>query len=239
MRGASVLDLLALGALLVGLPAATLLQLRHLEGLDIRPLPVYLSSAITLLLMGGACLALAARRGGPGAIGLVPMAPDALVAWTAGLTVALLAMLVLFRIVAGAVGARESPLLRRILPRTGKERTAFVGLSMAAGVGEELAYRGYAITLLAGAMGGLGAGVLSSLVFGVLHAYQGRLGVLRATTLGGLLAWGFLAAGSLWPPILAHAAVDVVAGTLLAERLLVPGADNGVGEGDGTPGRAP
>lgn len=238
MTGAPLLDLVAAGALLVGLPALTLLQLRHAEGMEIRPLPVYLSSALTLLLMGGACLALGARRGGLAGVGLVPLPFRPLLAWSVVLTVAGLAVLLLFRVLAGALGARETPLLRRLLPRTGRERAAFVGLSIAAGVGEELAYRGYLVTLLAPALGGLGAGALTSAVFGMLHAYQGALGIVRTATLGGLLAWGFLASGSLWPPIVAHAALDVLAGTALAERLMVPGADSGVSEGEGTPQRA-
>lgn len=236
---ASLLDVSAAAALLVGLPALTLLQLRHLDGLEIRPLQVYLSSAITLFLLGGASLALGARRGGLDAVGVVSLPPGALFAWTVGLTAGGLAVLVLFRVLAGAVGARETPFLRRLLPRTGRERVAFVGLSIAAGVGEELAYRGYLITLLAPALGGPGAAVLTSAVFGVLHAYQGLLGIVRTATLGGLLAAGFLLSGSLWPPILAHALLDVLAGTTLAERLMVPDTDTGVSTADGMPGRAP
>ncbi len=239
MTGASLLDLMAAGVLLVGLPVLTLLQNRQMEGVEIRPLPVYVGSAITLLLMGGACLALGARRGGIGGVGLVAMAPGTLLAWGVGLTAASLTVLLLFRALAAALGAQESPLLRRILPRTGRERAAFVGLSIAAGVGEELAYRGYLVTLLAPALGGLGAGALTSAVFGLLHAYQGTLGIVRTATLGGLLAWGFLASGSLWPAILAHALLDVLAGTVLAERLMVPGTDSGVSETEGSPGRVP
>jgi membrane protease YdiL (CAAX protease family) len=126
------------------------------------------------------------------------------------------------------LGLRESPLLRTLLPRTGRERAAFVALAVTAGVGEELAYRGYVISVLAGLLGPVGAAVLSSVVFGVLHAYQGPLGVARTAALGGLLAWGFLASGSLWPPIAAHALLDVVLGVALAERMMVPEDPSGV-----------
>jgi membrane protease YdiL (CAAX protease family) len=93
-------------------------------------------------------------------------------------------------------------------------------LSVAAGVGEETAYRGYATTVLGGLMGSPGAAAVTSLVFGVLHGYQGWLGTARTALMGGLLAWGFLAAGSLWPPIVAHTAVDLLAGIVLGEKLL-------------------
>ena len=70
--------------------------------------------------------------------------------------------------------------------------------------------------------------MISSLVFGLLHVYQGPLGILRTATLGGLLAWGFLATGSLWPSIVAHAALDVLLGIFLAERMMVPPDPSGV-----------
>ena len=66
------------------------------------------------------------------------------------------------------------------------------------------------------------AAVVSTAVFGIMHAYQGSMGVARTTLMGGVLAWGFLASGSLWPPILAHVLIDVLAGIVLGERLLVP-----------------
>jgi len=46
--------------------------------------------------------------------------------------------------------------------------------------------------------------------------------------LGGALAWGFLASGSLWPAIVAHALIDVLAGVVLGERLLSPPRATGV-----------
>jgi membrane protease YdiL (CAAX protease family) len=233
-------DLLALAVLLVVLPVLTLAQLRHLGEVEIRPLPVYVSSAVTALFLGGLSLAVGARHGGWSGVGLRPLPTGVLLAWSAGLAGGGVAVLFLFRAVAGRLELREKPLLRALLPRTSRERTAFVGLSMAAGVGEELAYRGYAITLLAGVLGGFGAAVLTSVVFGVMHAYQGVLGVVRTAMLGGLLAWGFLTAGSLWPAMLAHAAIDVLAGTVLTDRLVVPDKDSGVPEEeDGTPATPP
>ena len=37
-------------------------------------------------------------------------------------------------------------------------------------------------------------------VFGAMHVYQGWIGVVRTALRGGVLAGGFLASGSLWPP---------------------------------------
>lgn len=238
MSGSALPDVLLLALLLGVLPVVSVVQLRYLEAVDIEPLPVYLSSAVTLVILGGASLAVGARQGGLAAVGMVSLAPGPLVAWAGGLTFAGLALLLLFRALGGAVGASETRILRLLLPRTRAERAAFTGLSLAAGAGEEMAYRGYAIPVLAAWMGPLAAAALTSVVFGLLHGYQGRLGVVRTTALGGLLAWGFLGSGSLWPPILAHAALDVLAGTLLADRLMVPAAPGGVDPERKTPSSA-
>jgi membrane protease YdiL (CAAX protease family) len=64
--------------------------------------------------------------------------------------------------------------------------------------------------------------VLTSVVFGILHGYQGLLGTVRTTLMGGTLAWGFLASGSLLPAIVAHTLIDLVAGLLLGDWLLPP-----------------
>jgi membrane protease YdiL (CAAX protease family) len=69
-------------------------------------------------------------------------------------------------------------------------------------------------------IGTFGAAVLTTVVFGILHGYQGRLGILRTGVMGGVLAWGFLASGSLWPPIIAHTLIDLLAGIVFGERLL-------------------
>jgi len=149
--------------------------------------------------------------------------------WSLGLSAAGLATLFAFRWVLAAAGRRESAILRELLPRSGPERGVFVLLSLTAGLCEELAYRGYAITALAPVAGSAGAALLTSLVFGILHGYQGLLGVVRTAIVGGILAWGFLASGSLLPAIIAHALIDLVAGLALGEILL---------PADETPGRA-
>jgi membrane protease YdiL (CAAX protease family) len=222
------MDSIALAVLLGLLPALSVAQLHLMEGVQIERIPAYVSSAITLVVLGGGCLLVGIRKGGPAAVGLVSLSPASLAGWGAGLAMAGLALMLAFRRMATGLGLREARVLRELLPRTSRERWIFGGLSLAAGLGEEMAYRGYALTVLAGVVGTGVAAVVTSLVFGVLHAYQGGLGMLRACALGGILAWGFLAAGSLWPAMVAHALLDVMAGIVLAERLMVPEARVGV-----------
>jgi len=215
-------DAAALAVLLVFLPVLSVVQARMLRRIEVERTGAYVSSALSLLALGGGAWVVGSRHGGAPALGLVPLPWRVFAAWTLGLVVGGLVVTVAFRVAGRGLGLGESRLLRDLLPRTGKERAVFAGLSVAAGVGEELAYRGYVIPVLAGLVGSPVAAALSSVVFGVLHAYPGPLGVGRTAILGGVLAWGFLASGSLWPPMAAHAFLDVLLGMALAERMMVP-----------------
>ena len=224
-------DAVLLGVLLALVPMLSLAQLPLIEGEPVDRMPAYWGSIVMLGVLGLASLLVGARDGGPAALGLVALPLPAVAAWAAMLTAGGLAVILVFRRLATAVGTADSPLLRELLPRTPAERRVFLLLSMTAGLAEEVAYRGYVIPALAPLVGTGGAAVLGSVAFGVVHGYQGMLGVVRTALVGGLLAWGFLASGSLWPAILAHASIDVLAGLVLGERLLSHGTASGVDRG--------
>jgi membrane protease YdiL (CAAX protease family) len=220
--GLALPDTITIGILLVALPAFALAQLPLVADTPVDRLPAYWGTIATLWLIGTAGWLVGTRVGGPAAIGVEWLPVGSLVTWSAGLTLAGLAMMLAFRQLAIATGRVESPMLRALLPRSREERAVFALLSIAAGVGEEVAYRGYAIPVLAPILGWPGAVVLTSLVFGILHGYQGVLGMVRTALMGAILAWGFLASGSLVPAIVAHTLIDLLAGLLLGERLLPP-----------------
>lgn len=219
--GMPLMDAILLGVLLAAVPLLAVAQLPLTEGLEIERLPAYWSSIATLWVLGTACWFVGARDGGPAALGLVGLHPLDLTTWTLALTGAGLGLIAVFHGIARMAGVLDSDLLQQLLPTTKREKGVFALLSVAAGTGEELAYRGYAIPVLAPILGLNGAAVLSTVVFGVVHAYQGVLGIIRTTLMGGVLAWGFLASGSLWPSILAHTLIDLIAGIALGDRLLV------------------
>lgn len=229
--GLSWADAATLGLVLVLLPILGVAQVRLLGDLEIQRLPVYVSSFVTLVVLGGLCAIMGWRRGGPGGLGFSAMSWSDFAMWTIGLTLAGLGILFVFRRALVALGLHEAEVVEALIPRTREERFAFAALSVAAGVGEEIAYRGYAIAALAPATGVAGAAVLTTVVFGVLHAYQGPQGMVRAGLLGGVLAWGLLVGGSLWPPIVAHALLDILAGIFLADRLVVRRDPGGVAAG--------
>ncbi len=235
VAGVPIVDSVLLALILVALPTLTLVQLPAIHGLAIERLPAYWGSIGTLWLLGTACWFVGTRDGGAAALGAVGMAPGPMLAWGLGLAVAGLATVLVFRQVAGWLRVEETPILRELLPRTGQERVVFALLSVAAGTGEEIAFRGYAIPLLVPLLGVPGGVVLTSVVFGVLHAYQGGLGMVRTGVMGAVLAWGFLASGSLWPPVIAHTLIDLAGGILLGDWLTSPPSERGVGSGPNTP----
>ena len=51
--------------------------------------------------------------------------------------------------------------------------------------------------------------IVTSLVFGLAHSYQGPAGMARVSLVGLALAGLYLLSGSLWLPIVAHAILDL------------------------------
>lgn len=225
-----LLDSLYLSALLCLLPALAVAQVVALGDVEVDRLQAYGGSVVALVLLTGTTLLVGTRSDGAVALGLTSLPAGALIGWSALLLGGGLATLLVYRVAAGALGIVESPLLRVLIPRTPREKASFAMLSGWAGVGEEVTYRGYATLSLVPLLGPVGAAAVTSAVFGVLHAYQGVIGVLRTATLGAILAWGLLASGSLWPAMVAHVLIDLIGGLVLADRLMGPDPPRGVGE---------
>jgi len=104
--------------------------------------------------------------------------------------------------------------MSRLLPETREERWWFAGISISAGVCEEVLCRGFMFRYLDGIALHLGLGstvLLGAAIFGINHIYQGNAGVIK-TGLAGLAFGGlFVVTGSLLLPMLVHAAVDLQA----------------------------
>lgn len=107
-------------------------------------------------------------------------------------------------------------------PRNAAERRALMVLAANAGICEELFFR-LALPLVAtAATGSAWTGiVLALLVFGIMHAYQGWLGIAATTAVGALFWAIFLASGSLLPAIVAHVVWNLVA---LLRPTMMPGS---------------
>jgi len=103
--------------------------------------------------------------------------------------------------------------LHLFMPRTPGERRLWVTLAVAAGISEEVTYRGVMYAVLAGVTGsGVAAALIASVIFGVSHSVQGwkSAGVI---TIIALLLHGLVAlSGTLLLAIAIHALYDAVAG---------------------------
>lgn len=100
-----------------------------------------------------------------------------------------------------------------LLPHTRGERRGFAVVSITAGICEEVLFRGFVMWYFAG-WGIVAAVAVSSLFFGLGHIYLGVPHVLRTAIIGLVFAFIVLAAGSLWPAIIIHAAIDLNSGDL-------------------------
>jgi uncharacterized protein len=214
-------DVVALPVFYLFLPALAVAQLPLLETERFERLPVYVGSAAAILFLGWIGLALGLRVAGPEGLGLTLLPGGELLAWSLGLTAAGLVLIFVFHPVDRRTRGPHHRILADLLPRTSGERAGFLGLSAAAGTGEELAYRGYAlvgIQLLG--VGVWPAALLSSVAFGFLHAYQGPVGIVRTGVIGFVLAVPVVVTGSIVPSMIAHALIDVVAGLVLGGWLV-------------------
>jgi membrane protease YdiL (CAAX protease family) len=102
--------------------------------------------------------------------------------------------------------------VRFIIPHTAAELRLFTAVSITAGICEELLYRGFLIGYLSHWMGVIQAALLSSLLFGVAHLYQGLRGILLTGAIGVFMSGIYLVSGSLYLPMIIHAAVDLSSG---------------------------
>lgn len=225
-----LLDSVYLMFLCVALPALSIAQLPLLESAAVARVPAYVGSAGSILVLGSVALFLGLHALGAQTMGLTSVGVGTLMLWTPALLAVAVAILFVFHWGGTALGVRESPVLRELLPRTAGEKALFIFLSLCAGVGEELAFRGYAIPTVSRLLGSdVLALLLTCVPFGLVHVYQGRVGVVRSYLLGLALGASFLITDSLWPAMLAHAGIDILGGLVLGDRLLGPVASDGQG----------
>jgi membrane protease YdiL (CAAX protease family) len=164
-------------------------------------------------------------------------ATRAFLASDAGLPVAIaVGVLVLAGLVLPVVLLRhpldEAPAIgdiRALLPRTRGELPYGAGLSLSAGVFEELLFRLGLPALVFAVTGDALVGFLgATLLFGVLHVYQGPLGIVFSTVLGAIFVMLYLVTGSIVVPIVLHVVIDLRSMVLIPialGRILTPRAD--------------
>jgi membrane protease YdiL (CAAX protease family) len=109
---------------------------------------------------------------------------------------------------------RLADIARKLMPQNLVEALPFVALVCTVSVCEEFLYRGFVFAAFQRVFAGSAVAAIfgSSILFGIGHFYQGRRGVANTFVLGAIFAGVRFWTGSLAPSMLAHLAVDLVAG---------------------------
>lgn len=124
-------------------------------------------------------------------------------------------------------------LAERIFPQSRVEMLPYFALAVTAGLCEEFLYRGFALAaIIRGGSPVWGAVVISSVLFGLAHIYQGRGGSVSTMLLGALFGTARIVYHSLVPVALWHSAVDLVAG-VAGPRYLTQPLDSAPKRGNG------
>lgn len=97
-----------------------------------------------------------------------------------------------------------------MLPRNRAEVLYGAGISLAAGIGEELFFRLLLPMLLAPLIGSIAGVTVAIILFGVVHSYQGWKGIVTTSVLGVLLTVMYLMSGSLFVAMAFHLTIDAV-----------------------------
>lgn len=122
----------------------------------------------------------------------------------------------------GSKRLRERTLQRRskalsFIPANAQELFHFIFLAIAAGIGEEIIFRGYLINYLLHWTGNDMTGVLiacffSSSLFALLHGYQGPISIIKIFFLALLFSAIFVLTHSLLIIVLIHIIIDILSG---------------------------
>jgi len=112
-------------------------------------------------------------------------------------------------------------LAKRLLPVSLVEFLPYSALAITAGVCEEFLYRGFALAAMTRSGAPMWLSILlTSVLFGLAHAYQGKAGILSTGLFGVLLAIGRLGFTSLVPVMMWHTGLDLAAGIAAPRYLL-------------------
>ena len=94
-----------------------------------------------------------------------------------------------------------------LIPTDPLGKVVWVVVSVTAGICEETAFRGYLMTrlrIIGRFRSWLVPVIISAVVFGICHAYQGLPGFILLTVYGAMFSLLYIRTGSLWPCIIAH-----------------------------------
>jgi uncharacterized protein len=212
---------------LVGLPVVSISTVHNEEILALPRRALYFSVALSQWLLALLTFIVALITPA-GFADFHAIRPEAFTKWVALLTlISLVGLGVVVALEARGWWPGESKWVQALIPRTKMEKLwAVVLIAPTAGFCEEFVYRGYLLSQLPKYLHStLWAWIISSVAFGMAHAYQKPNGVARASLLGALLAWPVVRLGSIFPSMAAHFLIDAVALAWLGPVSLKRNAD--------------
>ncbi|MBX7187562.1 MAG: CPBP family intramembrane metalloprotease [Vicinamibacteria bacterium] len=107
----------------------------------------------------------------------------------------------------------DKPTWRLFAPTNRRERRMWIVLSLSAGIGEELVWRGVLPALVARLTGSLALGIALSIAsFALAHAIQGPRSVLAIAAIAAAFHALVFISDSLYPAMVVHFVYDVIAG---------------------------
>ncbi|HSN69506.1 MAG TPA: CPBP family intramembrane glutamic endopeptidase [Thermoanaerobaculia bacterium] len=113
--------------------------------------------------------------------------------------------------------------LAMLVPTTGAERAVWIAVSTAAGVSEEVAFRGILPILLARQTGSFALAIaISAAAFALAHLLQGWWATLFVGIFGLIFHALVWITGGLWTAIVVHILYDWIAGLTLARMFAPP-----------------
>jgi membrane protease YdiL (CAAX protease family) len=188
------------------------LAFRSSQALGTRPLPPKVQHFVSQILTLGVFFVLSALVAKKEWIDIFPRTvPDARMLAVGG--AALVALVALMRPLWRAKVDARSRQVWLFMPRTGQERFLWVCVSIAAGISEEVTYRGVMFVILWRLTGSpLAAALIAASVFSISHVLQGWKSM--AIIFGMALAFQGIAwlSGSLYVSMAVHALYDMTAG---------------------------
>lgn len=104
--------------------------------------------------------------------------------------------------------------IKFLIPQDATGRVVWFFLALTAGICEETAFRGYLMTrirLIGGFQNWVLPTLISAVVFGTCHAYQGIPGLIVISVYGALFSLLFIYTRTIWPVIIAHFFQDFMA----------------------------
>ena len=135
-------------------------------------------------------------------------------AWAIAFVPASYLILVGLTLLLAEVGLPMSGEISLLIPEDTTGRIVWILLSFTAGFCEEAAFRGYLMTrlrLIGNFQNWVIPTIVSAIVFGACHAYQGLPGIIVISVYGAMFSWLYIRTGSIWPPVIAHFFLDFIA----------------------------